>query len=137
MAVSDSLWVTTIIDSGRGVVDTPFVASFLTLGWIPLAASLVVLRFGNPSQGFVVAQLLTASIVILGPYQAYKYDTEVLPGFFKNVSSIIADEDQSKVENIRSQALRLYGPPDRIRSYGLCRRRAALYPAELRAVGDT
>ena len=33
-----------------------------------------------------------------------------------------------------TQVLDKYGPPDRIRTYDLCLRRATLYPAELRAV---
>jgi hypothetical protein len=108
MSVSDSLWVTTIINSGRGLVSNPAVASFLTLGWIPLFISLVVLSAGSPNQGFAVSQLLTASIVVLGPYQAYKYDTEVLPGFFNKISAIVVEEDQDQVEEIRTQALQLF-----------------------------
>lgn len=108
MSASDSLWVTTIIDSGRKLVDHPFVASFLTLGWIPLFASLVVLLAGSPSQGFAISQLLTASIVVLGPYQAYKYDTEVLPRFFDEITSIIAEEDHEQIEEIRNRAFQLF-----------------------------
>lgn len=108
MPTRGSLWVTRIIDSGRESVDNPAIVSFLTLGWIPLFTSLIVLLAGSPSQEFIIYQLLTATIVVSGPYQAYKYDTEVLPGFFDKISSIIIEEDYNQVERIRDQVFHLF-----------------------------
>lgn len=108
MTVSDSIWVTSIVNRGRNFVDYPVVAAFFTLGWIPLIASLIVLFFGSPTRFFIIAQILTASIVVFGPYQAYKYDQEVLPNFFKDVTEIIAKEDHNQIEQIRDRSLRLF-----------------------------
>jgi len=108
MSVSDSLWVTTVVDYGRNLVDSALIASFFTLGLIPLVTSSVVLVFGNPSQEFAISQLLTASVVVFGPYQAYRYDTDVLPRFFDNISSVVDQRDHNQIEQIREQALRLF-----------------------------
>ena len=107
MLSADTLWITALIERGRSVVDHPFVASLLVLGWIPLVTSGIVF-FGSSSTelSFVIIQLLTASIVVLGPYQAYKYDTNILPEFFDDVEELIADQDLQALRKRRRHYLK-------------------------------
>lgn len=108
MLTRDAVWVTKIIDHGRTVIVNPFVASFFTIGWVPLVLTLIIFFAGTPDLGFIIAQSLAASIIILGPYQAYKYDTDVLPGFFDNVVEIVEKQDHEEVNDIRDWAFRSF-----------------------------
>ena len=108
MLTKDAVWVTKAIGHGLTVVANPFVASLLTLGWIPLFLTLIIFIAGTPDLAFVIAQSLTASIIVLGPYQAYKYDTDVLPGFFDDAVEIVEKQDHEQVNNIRDWAFRVF-----------------------------
>lgn len=109
MFSEDRVWVTRIIEWGQTFVDSPFLASVLTLGSIPVVTTgIVFVAVGLEHRSFVVAQTLTASIIVLGPYQAYKYDTSVLPEFFEDVDELVESTDHPKLREIRSKARRLF-----------------------------
>jgi len=99
----ESVWVTRIVERGRSVTNNLFVASLLTLGWIPVVTTATVFFLGSPGRLFVVAQALTASIVVFGPYQAYLYDTSVLPSFFEEVTELIPNEKHDQLVELQDQ----------------------------------
>jgi len=99
----DAVWVTQIVQRGQTLVDSSFLAALLTLGWIPVVTSVVVFMLGTPSHLFIVAQSLTASIVVLGPYQAYHYDTAVLPSFFDSVTDLVPDENHDQLTQLQAR----------------------------------
>ena len=109
MNAGDEVWVTSIVERARFVTDSPLVASFLTLGWIPIVTTgIVFLTADSPSQSFVIFQTLTALIIVTGPYQAYRYDTHVLPGFFEDVFELVAESDHDSLREIQSRYQRLF-----------------------------
>ena len=109
MNAGDEVWVTSIVERSRFVTDSPFVASFLTLGWIPIATTgIVFLTADSPSQSFMIFQALMALIIVTGPYQAYRYDTYVLPRFFEDVFELVAESDHDHLQKIQSQYQRLF-----------------------------
>lgn len=99
----EHVWVTSIIAHGQRFTGSPLLASFLTLGWIPVATTAIVFLMGSPRPLFVIAQSLTASIVVLGPYQAYLYDTSVLPSFFDDVEGLVPDENHGQLQQLQEQ----------------------------------
>lgn len=99
----DSVWVTKIVKKGEKLKISPFISSFITLGWISLATTVIVFILGSPSRLFVIGQSLTASISILGPYQAYVYDTSVLPSFISDVKTLIEDENHNKLHELQEK----------------------------------
>jgi hypothetical protein len=99
----ESVWVTRIVERGQSVVNHPFVASLLTLGWIPVVTTATVFFLGTPERLFVIAQSLTASIVVIGPYQAYLYDTSVLPSFFEEVTELVPNEKHDQLAELQDQ----------------------------------
>lgn len=105
MLSADRLWVAAIIDRVRETVGNPILASFFAFGWIPIVTSGSIFFISETvEQSFILFQSLTASIVVLGPYQAYKYDTSVLPGFFTDVEELVADTDLPTLADIESRA---------------------------------
>ena len=96
-----NVWVTRVINQGKSLIGSPLLASFLTLGWIPVATTTIVFLTGKPSPLFIVAQSLTASIVVLGPYQAYLYDTSVLPSFFDDVKGLVSDDNHDRLNQLQ------------------------------------
>jgi len=76
------------------------VAALLTLGWLPIATTTIVFILGTPSRLFLIAQVLTASIVVFGPYQAYLYDTSVLPSFFDDVRDLVPNEKHAQLDDL-------------------------------------
>jgi len=99
----ESVWVTRIVERGQRVASRPLAASLLTLGWIPAVTTLIVFFLGSPSRLFVVAQSLTASIVVIGPYQAYLYDTSVLPSFFEEVTELVPNSKHDQLNQLQDQ----------------------------------
>lgn len=105
MLSADRLWLAAIINRVRDTVANPILASFFSFGWIPVVTSASIFLFSKTvDQSFIIFQSLTASILVLGPYQAYKYDTSVLPGFFTDVEELVADSDISTLKDIESRS---------------------------------
>lgn len=109
MLSADRLWVAAVIDRVRDTVGNPILASFFAFGWIPIVTSgSIFLASETVDQSFILFQSLTASIVVLGPYQAYKYDTSVLPEFFTDVEELVADPDVPTLDDIKLRAIRRF-----------------------------
>jgi len=101
MLSANELWVTSIIR--RAPANSPFIKSVVALGWIPIVTTAYVLTFGSPSLSFIIAQSLTASVVVTGPYQAYKFDTDVLPHFFEDCAELISEPDRNQLQSLQRE----------------------------------
>ena len=95
-----SLWVSRIVEWGRGYVGHPAVAALCTLGWIPVVCTVVAVDPGEASTAFLVGQALAALMVVGAPFDVWYFDERLLPGFFEDVDGITADEDLGVLEDL-------------------------------------
>jgi hypothetical protein len=98
-----SLWVSRIVDWGRGYVGRPSLAAFLTLGWIPVACSIVALDPSEASTAFLVGQALACLMVVPAPFDVWYYDERLLPQFFDDIELITAESDYDTLERLASR----------------------------------
>lgn len=103
----EGLWVRRIVESVERWVGSPLLAGVLTIGWIPVVVvgGIYVLERQTLSTEFVIAQLFVASIVFFGPYQAYRYDRHVLPGFFDDIEPVVAEDDREEFDRLEANYL--------------------------------
>lgn len=84
------IWVSSIVEQVRQVVDSPVLASILGIGWIPIALTVAAIDVLEATPLFVVTQSLAALMVVFGPFDVWYYDERLLPGFFDRASEIVA-----------------------------------------------
>jgi len=95
-----SLWVSRIVDRTRRYVGRPSVAAFVTMGWIPIACSVVALDPSEASTAFLVGQALACLMVVPAPFDVWYYDERLLPQFFEDIQLITAEDDQDTLERL-------------------------------------
>lgn len=107
METADRVWVSRWVETVNRRFGHPVLAGIVALGWVPAVATVLVFSFEHDSvsSGFVLWQSLTASIVVFGPYQAWKYDTDVLPSFFEAVRPVVAECDRETFDEIERTQL--------------------------------
>jgi ABC-type multidrug transport system fused ATPase/permease subunit len=98
-----SLWVSRIVDWGRGYVDRPFLVAFVTLGWIPIVTSAVALDPSKASTAFLVGQALACLMVVPAPFDVWYYDERLLPKFFDDIQLITAASDYDTLERLATR----------------------------------
>ncbi|AXG06743.1 hypothetical protein DU500_10060 [Haloplanus rubicundus] len=98
-----SLWVSRIVDWGRGYVDRPFLVAFVTLGWIPIVTSAVALDPSEASTAFLVGQALACLMVVPAPFDVWYYDERLLPKFFDDIQLITAASDYDTLERLATR----------------------------------
>jgi hypothetical protein len=98
-----SLWVSRVVDRARRHVDSPLVAALCTIGWIPVASTVVAVDPAEASTAFLVGQALACLMVVSGPFDVWYYDERLLPRFFDDIERITAAADQ---ETLRELATR-------------------------------
>jgi len=95
-----SLWVSRIVDWGRGYVDRPFLVAFLLMGWIPVVCSVVALDPSEASTAFLVGQALACLMVVPAPFDVWYYDERLLPKFFDDIELITATESHDALDRL-------------------------------------
>lgn len=84
------IWVSSLVERARGVVDRPVIASILAVGWVPVALTAAAVDPAEATPLFAVTQSLAALMVVFGPFDVWYYDERLLPGFFDRASEIAA-----------------------------------------------
>jgi hypothetical protein len=98
-----SLWVSRIVDRTRRYVGRPSIAAFVTMGWIPIACSVVALDPSEASTAFLVGQALACLMVVPAPFDVWYYDERLLPQFFQDIQLITAESDYDKLERLATR----------------------------------
>lgn len=92
-----SHWVSAVVERARTHVGSAFIAATMTLGWIPVALSVVAIEPAEASTPFIVAHSLVVLFTIPGPFYVWYYDERLLPRFFENVAQIVEPPDDETV----------------------------------------
>lgn len=103
-----SLWVSRIVDRTRRYAGRPSVAAFLTMGWIPIACSVVALDPSEASTAFLVGQALACLMVVPAPFDVWYYDERLLPQFFDDIELITATESHDTLRRLATRYDRYY-----------------------------
>ncbi|WP_435070031.1 hypothetical protein [Haloplanus sp. C73] len=103
-----SLWVSRIVDWGRGYVGHPAAAALCTLGWIPVVTTAVAIDPSEASTAFLVGQILACLMVVSAPYDVWYYDERLLPQFFDDIELITAESDHDTLERLATRYDHLY-----------------------------
>ncbi|MFB6196506.1 MAG: hypothetical protein ABEI80_10070 [Haloplanus sp.] len=98
-----SLWLSRLVEWGRGYVDSPAAASLLTMGWIPVVTTLLAVDVSEASTAFLVGQTLACVMVVTGPFDVWYYDERLLPQFFEDIRLITADGDLDKLQELATR----------------------------------
>ena len=98
-----AVWLSRLVNRGRQVTGSPFLAGLMVGGWIPVVATLVSVDAGEASRLFLVGQWLACLMVVVGPFDVWYFDERLLPGFFREVDEVLTPSDD---ETSRSLAER-------------------------------
>lgn len=107
MSDDSALWVARAVEATPMGQSHPVVGGVISLGWVPVITTIGILYFerGEVSKTFALVQVLAASVVFFGPYQAWKYDQSVLPKFFDQIAPAVTDEMSGDLKQIRSERI--------------------------------
>jgi hypothetical protein len=107
MKTEGPLWVRKWVDSVESRIGQPVLAGILALGWVPivLTVAVYVLERETITGSFLFTHSLTASIIVFGPYQAYRYDKHVLPEFFDDIRAVVDEDDRASLDRIREDRI--------------------------------
>jgi len=95
-----SLWVSRIVDWGSRYVGRPSVAALVTMGWIPIACTVVAIDLSEASTAFVVGQTLACLMVVPAPFDVWYYDERLLPTFFDDIELITTEDDYGTLREL-------------------------------------
>ena len=98
-----AVWLSRLVNRGRRITGSPFLAGLMVGGWIPVVATLVAVDPGEASRLFLVGQWLACLMVVVGPFDVWYFDERLLPGFFEEVDEVLTPSDD---ETSRSLAKR-------------------------------
>lgn len=98
-----SLWVSRIVDRAREYVRSPLLAGLCTMGWIPVAASVVAVDPAEASTAFLVGQALACLMVVSAPFDVWYYDERLLPQFFDDIERITAEADRLSLRSLATR----------------------------------
>lgn len=98
-----AVWLSRLVNRGRRITGSPFLAGLMVGGWIPVVATLVAVDPGEASRLFLVGQWLACLMVVVGPFDVWYFDERLLPGFFREVDEVLTPSDD---ETSRSLAKR-------------------------------
>ena len=98
-----AVWLSRLVNRGRRITGSPFLAGLMIGGWIPVVATLVAVDPGEASRLFLVGQWLACLMVVVGPFDVWYFDERLLPGFFEEVDEVLTPSDD---ETSRSLAKR-------------------------------
>lgn len=88
-----AVWLSRLVNRGRRITGSPFLAGLMVGGWIPVVATLVAVDPGEASRLFLVGQWLACLMVVVGPFDVWYFDERLLPGFFKEVDEVLTPSD--------------------------------------------
>lgn len=87
------LWVSRWVRRTRRWLDDPFLASAIVFGTVPAMLLVVyaVRRSAYLTPGFSFSLLSVGTVLFLGPYLVWYYDTRLLPGFARRFEDAVVD----------------------------------------------
>jgi len=88
----------------------PFLTITVTIGIQPLLLNLIFFYFvfNTPPLRFYFLQVLAATVVIIGPYFLYRYETKVFPKFVHLAKDVTPHEDNKKIKEISNKYRKYY-----------------------------
>jgi len=98
-----SLWVSRVVDWARGHLGHPALAALCTMGWIPVACSVVAVDPGEAGTAFLVGQALACLMVVSAPYDVWYYDERLFPQFFEDIERITAESNYDTLQALATQ----------------------------------
>ena len=99
----EAVWLSRIVDRGRRLTGSPFLAGLLVGGWIPVVATLVAVDPGEASRLFLVGQWLACLMVVVGPFDVWYFDERLLPGFFREVDEVLTPPDDGTSRSLAAK----------------------------------
>ena len=98
-----AVWLSRLVNRGRRITGSPFLAGLIVGGWIPVVATLVAVDPGEASRLFLVGQWLACLMVVVGPFDVWYFDERLLPGFFQEVDEVLTPSDDGTSRSLASK----------------------------------
>ncbi|MFC6989429.1 hypothetical protein ACFQJD_13275 [Haloplanus sp. GCM10025708] len=93
---------------GQQYVGHPFLAAMLTLGWIPVACSIVAVDPAEATTLFLVGQALACLMVVVAPFDVWYYDERLLPGFFADIDDTVTEAEDETLRRLAERFDTIY-----------------------------
>jgi hypothetical protein len=84
------------------VTSVPFLAGILTLGWVPIVTTTVILwaNRGQTSSSFQIGLILAAMLVVPGAWHVWYYNERLIPTFHDKITDTVLSEQRPDVEKV-------------------------------------